>query len=132
MDKEKFLKKFIVFSGWLEISIGFLMLFMEDLLTYFGFKTLGVFNLFAGVELLILGYMLSFSVRDLKKYLLIPVMSCIFRYAMMPVEYYGMVTIPPFLPMFLFGFIYDFASATLTLILLKQCGYFIPKSDPKK
>jgi hypothetical protein len=132
MDKENFLIKFLIFSGWLEIGFGVLFIFMDSI-----FKTLGVpnslfFSSASGVMIMVLGFLLWFSAKDIQRYLIIPVSSCIFRYIMAgTVEIVGILTISLLAPIFIGALAYDIFSATLTLILLKQTGYLPPKMESR-
>ena len=134
MHKEEFLIKFIKFSGWLEIGIGIGFLFMDPLFSLLDLPNSPFFSLASGVMLIILGYLLCYSARDLEKFLIIPILSCIFRYIMgFGVELYSLFTIPLLTPVWFFAIIYDITSATLTLVLLKQLGYLsISKRKIKK
>ncbi len=127
VDTKAFLVFFLKFSGFFEMFVAVLFLFMGPLLTSMSIPNRGFFEVFSGVTFIVLGFLLYFSARDIARYLVIPVTSCVFRYAMVAVEFYGMIAIPPMLPMFIFGFSYDIFSATLTLWLLKKCGFFTKK-----
>lgn len=124
MNNEKFLIKFIKFSGWLEIIFGGLFFFMD-----FIFKSLGIpnspfFSIASGVMMMILGYLLWFSARDIKRYLIIPVMSCVFRFAIVfGPTLLSLFLIPLLNPIWICAMTYDFFSALFTLVLLKKTGY---------
>ena len=124
MRIENFLKKFIIFSGWLEIAFGVLFCFMD-----FIFKSLNVsnspfFSVGSGVMMMILGFLLWYSARDLKRYLIIPVMSCIFRFAMvLGPTLMALFIIPLLTPIWIGAMTYDSFSALFTLALLKKTGY---------
>ena len=124
MNIKNFQKKFIKFSGWLEIAFGVLFCFMD-----FVFKSLNIpnspfFSIGSGVMMMILGFLLWYSARDLKRYLIIPVMSCIFRFAMvLGPTLLSLFLIPLLIPIWIFAMTYDSLSALLTLALLKKTGY---------
>ncbi len=148
--KEQFLVKFIKFGGILEIGLAFMFMFFGPLIKYFevlcketlpqsgmscneyvfGFfdLQLGIpfFYTFAGIELLILGYLLWYSARNIETYLAIIIASCAFRF-MMPLwpELHAIITLwpNPFAMVLIPAMIYDVVSAIITLVLLKQCGY---------
>jgi len=126
--KRQFLQKLVRFGGWLEMSIAmvvFLMGYIEVELKL-GTNSLPFFYQFAGVELFILGFLLWYSARDIKRYKVIIIASCIFRYimALWP-QMQAMITLWPnlFAVIIVPGLIYDIISATLTLYLLKHTGY---------
>lgn len=138
MEKKKeFLAKFIRFGGRLEIGIAIVFFFMGYIEEYLKLELNGVsinslplFYQFAGVELLILGFLLWYSAKDLERYTVIIVASCIFRF-IMPLwpEMQAMITLwpNPFAIIILPGLIYDIISAVVTLTMLKQLGYLKKK-----
>lgn len=124
MDKELFLTKYLKFSGWLEIGIAVLFFFMPLIFGLLELPISPFFSTSAAVMLLILGFLLWYSAKDIERYTIIIISSCIFRYMMaLGPELIGLLLIPILMPVWIFGFSYDILSATLTLILLKQQGY---------
>lgn len=97
-------------------GIGFL--FMHIICNYLSLPCLPFFNLFAGVELLILGFLLYYSAKDINRYLVIIIASCVFRYIMAGPAIYTMITVETFQAILIGAVIYDYLSATLTLLLL--------------
>ncbi len=138
MEKKKaFLEKFLRFGGRLELSIAVFFFFMGYVEAYLKLEVNGVptnslplFYQFAAVELLILGYLLWYSAKDIERYLVIILASCVFRF-IMPLwpELQAIITLwPNYLAMILLpAMIYDILSAVVTLILLKQLGYLKKK-----
>ncbi|MFW9924319.1 MAG: hypothetical protein ACFFDW_13630 [Candidatus Thorarchaeota archaeon] len=124
MNTNSFLKRFVIFSGILEIFFAVLFCFMNFICDYLGLACLPFFYLFAAVELGILGFLLLYSARDMKRYLVIIVASCIFRYIMSGPTIYTIITVPEFRPMLIGAMTYDILSASLTLILLWKSNYF--------
>lgn len=127
MDKNTFLVKFIKFNGWVELFLAVMFFFMEYITEFLGLdKGIPLFYQFAAVELLILGFLLLYSARDIKRYLIIILSSCVFRY-IMPAgpELYAILTLwpNPFAIIMIPTFFYDIGTATITLVLLKQLGY---------
>lgn len=126
MEKRTFLITFIKFAGWFELFLATMMLFMGYVVDYLDLpKGLPFFYQFAAVELYILGYLLLYSARDIEKYSVIIVASCIFRYIMPSgPELYALITLWPslFAKIMIPAGIYDIGSATLTLVLMKQVG----------
>ena len=120
VDSEEFLISYVKFSGWLEIGFGVLFLFMGPIFELLGIPVSPFFPLAAGVMIITLGFLLWYSARDLERYLIITVSSCVFRFAMAPIEFYCLFAIPILTPIWIFGFSYDIFSAALTLFLLKR------------
>jgi hypothetical protein len=131
MNANKFLVLFLKFSGLFELSVAILFLFMPQILTSLFIPNAGFFELFSGITFATVGFLLYYSARDVARFLVIPVTSCVYRYVVALAEIYGALTIPAFLPMFVFGCCYDVFSATLTLWLLKKCGHFAQKESRK-
>jgi len=126
MNNKNFLKKFIIFSGWLEITFGILFFFMDFVFTSLSIPNSPFFSISSGVMMIILGFLLWFSARDLKRYLIIPVMSCVFRLAMVfGPTLLSLVLIPVLIPVWICAMTYDTFSALFTLALLKKTGYLI-------
>ena len=124
MDIENFLKKFIIFSGWLEIAFGVLFCFMDFIFKLLDIPNSPFFSIGSGVMMMILGFLLWYSARDLKRYLIIPVMSCIFRFAMvLGPTLMALFLIPLLTPIWIGAMTYDSFSALFTLALLKKTGY---------
>ena len=87
---------------------------------------LPLFYQLAAVELMILGFLLVYSARDIDRYLVIILGSCVLRFAMaLGPEPYAVVTLwPNLLAVSLIpAMAYDILSATLILYLLFQLGY---------
>ena len=122
MDKNEFLIKFIKFSGWLEIIFGIIFLFVDPFMQILGIPNFSFWNWFAGVTLFYMGVLLLYSGKDLEKFKIIPIVSSIFRFTMVVASMITAIIEPRFMFM-VFISIYDFGSALLTLILIKQCGY---------
>ncbi len=132
-DKHTFLIKFLKFAGGFEIYLAINFAFMGYYMPWFGLEAgMPLFYQMAAVELFILGFLLWYSSKDVERYLIIIITSCIFRFVM-PVwpEMYLMVTHwpNPFAVMMIPAMIYDIGSAVLTLVLLKQLGYLKPKDS---
>ena len=124
MDKDSFLRGFLIFSGYLEIGFGlFFIFFMDFFLKTLGLPNLPLFSQMAGLELSLLGFLLLYSARDIEKYLIIPIISIILRFIMPILEIYTMILYPQLIVMLLPGALYDAISAAFTLILLKKCEY---------
>jgi hypothetical protein len=127
VDKKTFLIKFVKFGGWLEMCIAVLFFFAGYVTDYLLLpKGLPLFYQLAAVELMILGFLLLYSARDIDRYLVIILGSCVFRFVMaLGPEPYAVVTLwPNLLAVSLIPAIaYDILSAALILFLLFQLGY---------
>ena len=111
---------FIKFSGWFEILAAIMFFFMEPIVKAMGLETIGFFNVFAAICFFFMGFLLLYSAKDLERFQIIPITSCFFRFCVVPIEFYGVVSIPMLAPVFTFAAVYDIVSATVTLILMKK------------
>ncbi len=131
--KQKLLIFLLKFAGLAEIYFAFNFLRMGYYLPeWYGLEPgLPLFYQMCGVELGIFGFLLWYSARDIERYLVIIIASCVFR-LIMPLwpELNLMITHWPnqFAVIMIPSMIYDIGSAVLTLVLLKQLGYLKPKS----
>ncbi len=152
--KRQFLISFVKFGGFLEIGLAFMFMFFGPIIksfevlctetlpqsgmscmeAAFGFFEIPLglpfFYQFTGVELLILGFLLWYSAKDIERFLPILIASCIFRFIMplWPELQLAITMWPnPFAKVMIPAMIYDMGSAILTLVLLKQLGYLKKK-----
>lgn len=124
---DRFLIKWLKFSGWLEIALAILFFTMDSMFQILIVPNSLFFSSASGVMLFFLGFLLWFSAKDVERFLIIPVISCIFRYVMaFSVEIIAIITIPILAPIFIGAMVYDIFSATFTLVLLKKKGYLPP------
>ena len=124
MNKNGFLKGFIIYSGIVEIVFAIIFCFSNFICDFFSLECLPFFYLFAAVELGIFGSLLCYSARDIHRYLVIIIFSCIFRYIMLGPGIFTAITVPAFRYILIGAMLYDILSATFTLILLQQCQFF--------
>jgi hypothetical protein len=115
------------FGGWFEMGLAVMFLFSGYITDYLLLPGgLPLFYQLAAVELMILGFLLLYSARDIDRYLVIILGSCVFRFAMaLGPEPYAVVTLWPnlFAVSLIPAMAYDILTAALTLILLFQLGY---------
>ena len=124
MNVEKFLIIFIKFSGILEIIFGIIIIFIAPLMQIMEIPSFPFWEWSFGLSLTFMGILLWFSGKDLKRYLIIPIISIIFRLVLSCIELYVALTTPKLLPFLLSGAIYDFVSPLFTILLLFKSGYF--------
>ena len=130
MDSLKIFKFIILIGGIYEIIFGLMLLFwIESLLTllgvYFANINFPIFNQTAGLLAIIFGILLTTSSIDIERYLLIPVMSIILRFAIQFVIFSNISAIPEMtIGLIAFGII-DLVFGIITLIMLKKCGFSI-------
>ena len=125
--KKTVLIRVVKFGGWFEMGLAVMFFFTgyitDHLLLPGG---LPLFYQLAAVELMILGFLLVYSARDIDRYLVIILGSCVLRFAMaLGPEPYAVVTLwPNLLAVSLIpAMAYDILSAALILFLLFQLGY---------
>ena len=123
MKKEEFLVWFIKFSGILEIIFGISIIAMTPLMGLIELPNFPFWEWSFGLSLTFMGILLWYSGHDLKKYLIIPLVSIFFRLILAGIELYVALTVPKMFYFLLGGAIYDVFSPLLTIILLKQLKY---------
>ena len=128
MNREEFLPKWIKFSGWLEIIFGtFMALTMSPMMTSLGIDHVPFWSQMAGISLAFMGIILLYSARDIKQFLIVPIVSSFYRFVIVIAEIYCFITFygtSPILANILFGAsFYDGGSAVFTLWLLWDLGY---------
>lgn len=120
---DKLLKWVLKFSGYFEIIMGIFFIFIHPVFQILGYITIPLFNQLGGVELVILGFLLVYSARDIEKYIIIIFCSIILRFVMCIFDFLAALYIPELFFALLFASIYDIGSAALTLILLWKSEY---------
>ena len=123
MNKKEFLVWFIKFSGILEIIFGITIIPMTTLKELLEFPNFPFWEWSFGLSLAFMGILLCYSGRDLKKYLIIPLVSIFFRLILACIELNVALTVLKMFYFLLGGPIYDIFSPLLTIILLKQLNY---------
>jgi len=125
--QEKGLIILLKFGGWFEMGLAVMFFFAGYITDYLLLPGgLPLFYQLAAVELMILGFLLLYSARDIDRYLVIILGSCVLRFAMaLGPEPYAVVTLWPnlFAVSLIPAIAYDVLSAALTLLLLFQLGY---------
>jgi len=132
LNKEEFLPKWIKFSGWLEILFGIMMaLFIAPMIIMSGIQTIPFWTQFAGISLACMGILLLYSARDIKTFLIIPVISSLYRIILVIAEIIFVITYlnaPPAVVMPIFvAMFYDAGSTIFTLWILYDLSYFRKK-----
>ncbi len=132
MDKEKFTKIWIYYSGILEIFLGALMLFwMSPIMTALGAEHVPFWNHLAGITIIFMGIILIYAGTDVEKFVFIPAVSSFYRIAVVMANIYSFITLQATIPILanIIGIasFYDGGSAIFTLWLLWDLGYLKKK-----
>jgi hypothetical protein len=129
MNVEKFMPKWIKYSGWLEIVFGIMFaLVFPSFMDYVQITMQISFWIhMTGISLMYMGVLLYWSALDIQNRSFVIFISCIFRFTVVLAEIYCMIQSNGISPMaYLFsipigiGCIYDGGSAVFTLMLLKK------------
>ena len=128
MNKEDFLPIWIKFSGWLEIVFGvFMALGMSPMMTNLGIDHVPFWSQMAGISLCFMGVILLYSARDIKQFIIVPIISSLYRFVIVIAEIYCFLTFystsPIIANILLVASFYDGGSAAFTLWLLWDLGY---------
>ena len=126
MDNTRILKILILIGGYFEVFLGFLFMFMDLFIGFFGLSTdVPMFNQILGVMTVCFGLLLIYSARDIETYSIIPKINCLLRFSVQPFAIYNMIVVPEMLFILIGAAIYDVVWAILVLIYVKRCGYLM-------
>ena len=130
MDNLKILKWINIIGGIYEIIFGVLLIFwIQDLLKLLGVFYVNInfpiFNQTAGLLAIIFGILLITSAIDVERYLLIPIVSIILRFAIQFVIFPNIPVIPEMTIGLISFAIVDLIFGVITLIMVKKCGFSI-------
>ena len=128
MDKDDFLPIWIKISGWLEIVFGvFMALGMSPMMTTMGIEHVPFWSHMAGISLCFMGIILLYSAKDVKQFIIVPIISSLYRFVIVIAEIYCFITFygtsPVVANILLVASFYDGGSAAVTLWLLWDLGY---------
>ena len=123
MNEEKILKFLLILGGVIEIVIGILLMFVDIFLNMMGYECIPLFNQFAGTFLFGFGILLIISSKDIRKFIIIPIVNILLRMIMVAFSLINLGAYMMFLPVLLFAFIYDPLWSILMVIFLKKGGF---------
>jgi hypothetical protein len=126
MENAVLLKWLLMIGGLVEIFMGIFFVFIHLFVGSMGVSIeVPIFPQLAGCILIVFGYLLIYTTKDVKTYAIIPKMNILLRFIVQPAAIYNIIVVPAFIPILIGAAIYDIAWAILTLILLKKLGYFV-------
>jgi len=126
MENAVLLKWLLIIGGIVETILGIFFIFIHLFVASMGLSIeIPIFPQMAGCILIVFGYLLNYSAKDVKTYVIIPKMNILLRFIVLPAAIYNMVVVPPFIPILLGAVIYDMVWAILVLILLNKLGYLM-------
>jgi hypothetical protein len=120
MNSNKFLKILLILGGIVEIFIGILFLFLDLIFEQTGLENIPVFTQMAGSFLFCYGILLIYSSRDVKKFVIIPLLNIIVRIVMVIFSLINLFQYPEFSIILLVAIPYDLAWSIIVFILLKK------------
>ena len=126
MENAVLLKWLLIIGGLVEIVMGIFFVFIHLFVGSMGVSIeVPIFPQLAGCILIVFGYLLIYTTKDVKTYAIIPKMNILLRFIVQPAAIYNIIVVPAFIPILVGAAIYDIVWAILTLILLKKLGYFV-------
>ncbi|MFX1277739.1 MAG: hypothetical protein ACFE9Z_12180 [Promethearchaeota archaeon] len=131
MNYKKILKILLVLGGIIEIAIGLLFFILDFLLEQLRLENIQVFTQMAGTFILCYGILLIYSARDIKKFLLIPLLNILARIIMVMFSLLNIFEYPQFFIILIFAIPYDLIWSLLMIIFLKLEGIIFKKKSIK-
>ena len=127
MNSKKILKILLILGGIVEIIIGLLFIILDVFFEQLGLENIPIFTQMAGTFIFCYGILLIYSVRDIKKYLIIPLLNIIARIIMVIFSLLNIIEYPQFFIIIIFTVPYDLVWSLLIIIFLKQEGIIFKK-----
>jgi hypothetical protein len=128
MNTNKILKVLLYLGGIVEIGIGLLFLILDIFFDQLGLENIPIFTQMAGTFLFCYGILLIYSTRDIKKYLIIPILNILIRIVMVIFSLINIIGYPQFLLILIIAIPYDLAWSILMIIFLRQEGLIFKRS----
>jgi hypothetical protein len=114
MKSKALLRFLLILGGIVELAIGVFFMFLDILFRQVGLENIAIFTQMAGSFLFCYGILLIYSVRDIEKFIIIPLIN---------IPYY-----PEFLIIIIFTIPYDSVWSVLMLLFLWKNGILFKKS----
>jgi hypothetical protein len=120
MNSKKILKSLLILGGIVEIVIGLLFFLLDLFFEQIGLENIPVFTQIAGMFILCYGILLIYSVRDIRKYLIIPLLNILARIIMVVLSLLNVIKYPQFFIILIFAIPYDLLWSLIMIIFLKK------------
>ena len=118
MKPDKLISLVLKISGILEIIFGIVILFLGPVMNILNIQFLSFWHLSFGVALALMGILLFVSASDIKRYAVIPFISCIFRLIIACFQIFTAFSEPSLALYMILGAIFDIGVPIFILILL--------------
>ncbi|MFX0021602.1 MAG: hypothetical protein ACFE9S_04700 [Candidatus Hermodarchaeota archaeon] len=122
MNTNKILKILLILGGIVEIAIGLLFFLLDLFFEQLGVQNIPIFTQMAGTFIFCYGILLIYSARDIKKYLIIPILNILIRIVMVIFSLINIIEYPQFFLILLLAIPYDIVWSILMVIFLKKEG----------
>lgn len=129
MKSKDILKILLNLGGIVEIFIGVLFMFLDIFFEQMGLENIRIFTQMAGCFILCYGILLIYSTRDVKKYLIIPLVNILARIVMVILSLINIVEYPQFYIILLFTIPYDLLWSLFVIISLKKEELIFQKNE---
>ncbi|MFX1591516.1 MAG: hypothetical protein ACFFB6_06925 [Promethearchaeota archaeon] len=129
MKSKDILKILLNLGGIVEIFIGVLFMFLDISFEQMGLENIPIFTQMAGCFILCYGILLIYSTRDVKKYLIIPLVNILARIVMVILSLINIVEYPQFYIILLFAIPYDLLWSLFVIISLKKEELIFQKNE---
>ncbi|MFW9827925.1 MAG: hypothetical protein ACFFEY_10050 [Candidatus Thorarchaeota archaeon] len=128
MSTKDLIKILLLLGGILEIIIGVLFMFLDLLFEEVGLENIPIFTQMAGTFLLCYGILLIYSIRDVDKFIIIPLVNILVHIIMIVFSIINSFEYLQFYIILIIAIPYDFLWSLLLIILLKKEGLIFKKS----
>ncbi len=120
MRSKNILKILLILGGIVEIVIGLLFFILDLFFEQIGLENIPIFTQMAGTFLFCYGILLIYSARDVKKFVIIPLVNIIVRIIMVIFSLINLFIYPQFFIILIFAIPYDLVWSILMIIFLKK------------
>jgi len=128
MKSKALLRFLLILGGIVELAIGVFFMFLDILFRQVGLENIAIFTQMAGSFLFCYGILLIYSVRDIEKFIIIPLINILVRIIMVVFSLINIPYYPEFLIIIIFTIPYDSVWSVLMLLFLWKNGILFKKS----
>jgi hypothetical protein len=128
MNSKTAIKYLLILGGIVEVLIGILFLFLDVFLEQLGIQNIPIFTQMAGTFIFGYGILLLYSLRNVEKFIIIPIINILIRITMIIFGIISLSEVPEFLVILIFAFSYDSIWSLLVLISIIKSGIVLKKS----
>ena len=123
MKTEKLLKWLIIIGGSFEIFLGISFIIINPFLSIVNIENNILFTNIAGLFLTGYGILLVYSAKDIKTYIIIPIINIFLRIIMIIMTLFNLTTYPEFTVIYIFAVLYDSGWSIVVIYSILRLNY---------